>query len=117
MEQNSFDYYYSFILKNFGHINLIGSKYLAYVLANYKEDDKLLDVYSRVATATGYSAGSIPKQLNEYIKVILTEYSVMDFEELFNYRFSDPDRLTLSEFLPILKRYLDKNYNELIKDL
>lgn len=108
--------YYRFLVKNFANVSLTGCHDMAVLLAMYDPDKLLKDAFEKAAEYTERTATAIEKSCRLYLKTIAKDYTIEDMSKFFDYAFKADvdDALTLAEFIPIVKLYLDSQDNEAI---
>ena len=100
--------YYKFLIQNFGNIQYVGCKALAYILANYNDQD-LKDLYKEYAQKIGSTPVAVERSVRTYLKVIEEDYTLEDFSKFLNYSFKPGQtKLTIKEFVILFKMYIDE---------
>ena len=100
--------YYKFLIKNFGNIQFIGCKALAYALANYNDQD-LQDIYTEYAQKIGSTPVAVERSIRTYLQAIEKDYTIEDFSKFLNYSFRPGQtKMTIKEFIILFKMYIDE---------
>lgn len=103
-----FNYYYKFLISNFGHADCLGCRALARVLEMYKPNDYIQDLYAKYAEEINATPSAVERSIRVYLNCILQETSIEDMSKLLDYAFK-PNQTTLraSEIIPVMKFILD----------
>lgn len=97
-----------FLIKNFGHVDYKGCKYLAVFMSHYELGDKLEGAYNDTALELHTTPSAIARGIERYIDTINKEFTVEDLSRFFDYSFkTGTTRLTSLEFIPALSLYLE----------
>lgn len=107
-QAKDYKYYFDYLLRTFGGINMSGLGALAYTLEHYTKPSDVMNIYRQYAEEVHSTVGAVERSVRTYFKRILTDYTLDDLSMMLNYSFR-PNQTTIkaSEFIPILKYVLD----------
>ena len=104
------DTVYKYLIKTFGGVQYSGVRYLAYLVCNLGEKDKLREHYNKLAEEYNSTPAAVERAVRYYLNFILTQVSLEDLSVMYDYPFSPTTtRLSNRKFIRILQNALEGN--------
>ena len=102
------NFYYKFVLKTFGHADLLGCRALANLLYLYKPGDMIADICETYANSISSTSTAVARCVNRYIKEFMKEITMEELSTMLDYSFkANQTTVSASELIPVLKLALE----------
>ena len=102
------DTVYKYLIKTFGGVQYSGVRYLAYLVCNLGEKDRLREHYNKLAEEYNSTPAAVERAIRNYVATWSDKATAEELAIMFNYTLApDQDKLYVREVIPLLRRYMD----------
>lgn len=102
-------FYYNYLLKTFGGIELLGLNALAYALVHYEGPNCMMKIFTEYAEKIHSTPSAVERSVRTYFKKIMRDYTMEDLERILGYKFRPNQKyMRAYEFVPMLKYILEQ---------